>query len=107
MGRRVVLGEVVTEVSADGFPINEKLALPGAVLDPIEAHVYGFGFFLFDRVVGKAFIGGLFDADWSRGLWVPELCEGSAYRHDLLMIMEGGADFDFRGICHHVVENLH
>ena len=35
MGRRVVLGELVTEVSAAGFPINEKLDLPGAVLDPI------------------------------------------------------------------------
>ena len=35
MGRRVVLGEIVTEVSAAGFPINEKLTLPGAVLDPI------------------------------------------------------------------------
>ena len=39
MGRRVVLGEIFTEVSAAGFPINEKLALPGAVLDPIEAHI--------------------------------------------------------------------
>ena len=46
MGRRVVLGELVNEVSADRFPINEKLALPGAVLDPIEAHGYGFDFFL-------------------------------------------------------------
>ena len=45
MGRRVVLGEVVTKVSAAGFPINEKLALLGAVLDPIEAHVNGFGSF--------------------------------------------------------------
>ena len=39
MGRRAVLDEVVTGVSAAGFPINEKLALLGAVLDPIEAHV--------------------------------------------------------------------
>ena len=38
MVRRVVLGEIVTKVSAAGFPINEKLAFPGAVLDPIEAH---------------------------------------------------------------------
>ena len=45
MGRRLVLGEVVTDVSASGFPINEKLALPGAVLDPIEAHINGFGYF--------------------------------------------------------------
>ena len=45
MDRKVLLGEVVTEVSASGFPINEKLALPGAVLDPVEAHVDGFGSF--------------------------------------------------------------
>ena len=42
MGRRVMLGEVVTVVIASGFTINEKLALPGAVLDPIEAHIDGF-----------------------------------------------------------------
>ena len=45
MGRRVVLGEIVTEVSASGFPINEKLALPGAVLDPIDAYIDGVGSF--------------------------------------------------------------
>ena len=44
-GRRVVLGVIVTEVSAAGLPINEKLALPGAALDPIEAHIDGFGYF--------------------------------------------------------------
>ena len=43
-----MLDEVVTKVSDAGFPINEKLALPGAVLDPIEVHVDGFGCFLFD-----------------------------------------------------------
>ena len=42
MSRRVVLGEIVTEVSADWFPINEELTLPGAVIDPIEAHIDGF-----------------------------------------------------------------
>ena len=35
MGRKVVLGEVVTKVSAARFPIYEKLAFPGTVLDPI------------------------------------------------------------------------
>ena len=39
MERIVVLVEVVTEVRADGFPINEKLALLGTVLDPIEVQV--------------------------------------------------------------------
>ena len=43
MGRRVVLGEVVTKISSAMFPINERLALPGTFLDPIEVHVGGFG----------------------------------------------------------------
>ena len=47
MGRRVVLGEILTKVSAAMFPINKKLALPGAVLDPIEGHIDGFGYFCF------------------------------------------------------------
>ena len=47
-----MLVEVVTKVSTAGFPINEKMALLGAVLDPIEAHVDGFGSFLFGRAVG-------------------------------------------------------
>ena len=45
MVRIVVIGEVVTKVSSSGFPINDKLALPGEVLDPIEAHIDIFGFF--------------------------------------------------------------
>ena len=56
MGRRVVLGEVVTEVSAAGFPINEKLALTGAVLDPIEAHIDGFGYFCFIVTFAKPYV---------------------------------------------------
>ena len=47
MGRRVVLGEIVTEVSAAGFPINKKLTFPSAVLNPIEVHIDGFGYFCF------------------------------------------------------------
>ena len=97
MGRRVVLGGLVTEISVAGFPRNEKLALLGAVLDPIEAHVDGFGYFLFDCAFGEAFSGRVVDTDWSRWLQVTELCEGSAYRHGLLTIMEGGANFGFRG----------
>ena len=41
-----MLGEIITEVIAAGSPINEKLTLPGAVLDPIEAHIDRFGSFL-------------------------------------------------------------
>ena len=53
MDRRLVLGEVVTEVTVSGFTINEKLAFAGAVLDPIEAHFNGFGYFCFILPLAK------------------------------------------------------
>ena len=37
---------------------------------------------------------------------MPELCEGSAYWYGILTIVEGGADFGFRGGRHHVVEDI-
>ena len=37
---------------------------------------------------------------------MPKFCEGSAYQHGLLTIMEGGADFGFIGGRHHVMKNL-
>ena len=106
MGRIVVLGELFTEVSASGFPINYKLALPGAFLDPIEAHVDGFGYFLFYCAVGEAFSSGVVNADWIQWLRVPEFCEGSVYWHGLLTSVEGGADFGLSGGRHHVLEDL-
>ena len=58
-----MLGEVVTEVSPSRFPINEKLALLGAVLDPIEAHIDGCGYFLLYFAVCEIFRGRVVDAD--------------------------------------------
>ena len=75
-----MLGEIVTEVSAAGFPINEKLALRGVVLDPIEAHIDRFGYFLLYSAICETFRGRVVDTDWSWWLRVPEFLEGSAYR---------------------------
>ena len=101
-----MLGEIVTKVSSAGFPINEKLALPGAVLDPIEAHINGFGYFLLYGAVCKTFRGRFVDADWSWWLRVPEFLEGSEYQHGLLTIVKSGTDFSLRGGRHHVAEDL-
>ena len=106
MGRRVLLGEIVTEVRAAGFPINEKLTLPGAVLDPIEAQIDGFGYFLLYGAICETFHGRVFDADWSWWLWVPEFLEGSAYRHGLLAVVKSGTNFSLSGGRHHVVKDL-
>ena len=56
MGRRAVFGEIVTKVSTAGFPINEKMTVPGAVLDPIEAHIDGSGFFCVMLPFAKPFV---------------------------------------------------
>ena len=65
MGRRVVLGEIFTKISAAGFPINKKPDFPAAVLYPIEAHIDGFGSFLLYGSVCETFRGRVVDADWS------------------------------------------
>ena len=106
IGRRVVIGEIVNEVSAAGFPINEKLSLPGAILDLIEAHIDGFGYFLLYGAVCETFCGRVVDVDWSWWLQVPEILKGSAYRHSLMAIVKSGTDFGFSGGHHHVVEDL-
>ena len=106
MGRRVVLGEIVTEVSADRFQINEKLTLRGAVLDPIEAHIDGFGSFLLYGAVCETLRGRVLVADWSWWLRVPYLLEGSAYRHGLLAVVKSGTNFSLIGGRHHVVKDL-
>ena len=106
MDRRVVLCEIVTKVGAAGFPINEKLTLPGAVLDTIEAHINAFGSFLLYGAIFETFCGRVVDANWSWWLWVPEFLEGSAYRHGLLAIVKSGTDFSISGGRHHVVKDL-
>ena len=106
MGRRVVLGERVTKVSAAGFTINEKLTLLCAVLDPIEAHINGFGSFFLYGAICETFRGRVVNADWGWWLWVPEFLEGSAYRHGLLAVVKSGTNFSLSGGRHHVVKDL-
>ena len=106
MVRRVVLGEIVAEVSAAGFPINEKLTFPGVVLDPIEAHFDGVGYIFLYVAICKNFRSSVVDKDWSWWLWVPEFLEGSAYRHGLLAVVKSGTDFSVSGGRHHVVKDI-
>ena len=101
-----MLGEIVTKISASGFPINEKLTLPGAVLDPIEAHIDGFGYFLLYGAICETFRVRVVGADWSWWLRLPDFLEGSAYRHGLLAVVKSGTDFSLSGGRHHVVKDL-
>ena len=48
MGRRVVLGGVVGQIGGARAPVDVELALRLTVIEPVEAHVHGFGAALFD-----------------------------------------------------------
>jgi hypothetical protein len=50
----MVFCKVVGQVGRSWFPVNVKLVLFNSVLNPIESHLHGFLFLLFDLVVGKA-----------------------------------------------------
>ena len=51
---RVVLGVVVSEIIRSGLPENLELVLADAISHPVEAHIHGFGSFLFDCVIDDA-----------------------------------------------------
>jgi len=56
---RMVFGVIITQIFGSRAPVDEELFLAHAVLDPVEAHVDGFGPFLFDCVVGETGGGGV------------------------------------------------
>ena len=52
--RGMMLGEEVGEVVAAFAPMDDVLVLGDAVLDPVKAHVHGFGAALLDGVINDA-----------------------------------------------------
>ena len=97
---------VITEILAAWAPVNEELPLLRSILDPIKAHIDGFGAFLLDGIVGKTDGGGVVDLHWGRRLWMPEFGECGSNRDGLLSIDVGGANFGFGCGAHYVAENL-
>jgi hypothetical protein len=64
----VVFSEIVGQVGRSWPPIYIDLFLLYPVLDPIESHLHGFGFLLFDLFVGKTVGGGV--VNLYRGGWL-------------------------------------
>ena len=58
---RVVLCRVVSQIMFSWFPEDIKLALGGAVFEPIETHADGFGSFLFNYACEDAMGGNIID----------------------------------------------
>ena len=57
MSRRVMFCVIVGHIGYAWLPVDEELAAAGAVADPVEAHVYGFGALLFDGIICKSYSG--------------------------------------------------
>ena len=51
MIRQVMFCVIVGQIGFAFFPVDKKLTAAGAVADPVEAHVYGFGALLFDGFI--------------------------------------------------------
>ena len=54
MGWWVVFGEAIGSIKFAFLPIYVKLVLSHAIAYPVEAHINGFGAFLFDCVIYNA-----------------------------------------------------
>ena len=55
MSRQVMFFVVVGQIGYAWLPVDKELAAAGAVADPVEAHVDGFGALLFDGVICKSY----------------------------------------------------
>ena len=105
MMRGVMLGEVVTKIVAARAPVNEEMATPGAILNPIKAHVHDFVYFLFNGVIVKNCGSGVFYTERGRRLGVSELGKGVANGNGLLAVKKSGSNFGFGGGGHDIGNN--
>ena len=67
-----MFGKIISSVQNSSFPVDVELSLAHPVADPIEAHVDGFGAFLFDGVVGNSGGGAVVSNNWGGGLGMAE-----------------------------------
>ena len=54
MSRGVMFCVIVGHIGYAWLPVDKELAAAGAVADPVETHVDGFGALMFDGVICKS-----------------------------------------------------
>jgi hypothetical protein len=87
VGRRVMLGEVDTEVFTTGSPVDEEMVLAGAVADSIEAHIHGVGSALADGRIDYAIGSGIAGLDGRRWLGVTHFNESGTETSAVWLLM--------------------
>jgi hypothetical protein len=93
----MMFSEIISSVQNSSFPIDMELALADAVANPVEAHVNGFGSFLFDRVIGDAKGGTVVSYNWSRRLGIAKFLKARTNRARFFAVVEESGEFGFGG----------
>ena len=96
----MVLGVVVPKIDVTWSVVDEELLLGFAILDPVEAHVDGFGSFLFYCFVGESDGGGVVDLNRGGWLGMSHFDECRSDGDGLLAVEESGCYFCFGGGRH-------
>ena len=88
------------------MPVDQKLFLADAVLDPIKTHVNCFGAFLLDGLAGKSLVDGIVNLHWGRRLIVTHLGKSGANGRGFLVVEISGSDFSFGRRAHHIAHDF-
>ena len=95
VSRAVVFCKIVSQISFSWDPIDLELALGTVVLEPVEAHVDGFGSVLLDGVVEDTIGSAVVGLDRGRGLFVSQFSDGDAVGDCRTGIEVACPDFSF------------
>ena len=97
VGSAVVLGRVVGKIYGAGGPVDVELSLVGAVSEPVEPHIDGFGAVLFDGRVDDSVCSAVVGAEGRRWLWVSEFSECCSEWDSVAGVHVESTDFGFGG----------
>ena len=96
----MVLGVVVPKIDVAWSVVDKELLLGLSILDPVEAHVDGFGSFLFDGFVGESDGGGVVDLHGGGRLGMTHFDECRSDGDGFLAVEESGSYFGLGGGRH-------
>ena len=77
-----------------------------AILEPVESHVYGFCFLLFDGIIGDAIGSAVVGVNRCGRLRIAEFNEGETKRDGESSIEKEGGNFSLGSRCHDVLDDL-
>ena len=106
MVNRMVLRIEVTKVCCSWGPEDMELFLVHAVLDPVEAHVDGFGSYLFAGAVSNSDCGGIVYLDRCGWLWMAHFVECDAEGYGFFAVVKEGSHFRFCCGRHDIADDL-